>query len=682
MKNNGRGQDRTTTYDYVGGYYLVGKRFDDTDLGFASTTVKDVELGTTVQTVYRMDPPLQRLPFTRTVTSTDGSAEKDEQFTYQAVPADAYLTAATEPVSSTPYVVLSGHTVSYAGHTYEDTTTYDHFAQPSSRTHCEDGVCTYSYSWTTTIRPIGCSAAPTSRRATMRRRRAARSMSYRRRPTATSTDGFDLAGQSSVLCDDADACTCVPGRSTSCGSTARWVDVERDRTYDAFGNLWSSSLPNHNVVFYYDGPSGQVTTKMTSWTQFSGIVVARSLTHAYSYDGAGRMLTDTDEDRHTTVYHYDALNRVSSIDHPSGATDWYLFANLGTIATDARASQAVIKVSAATGHAPPTGEGRAFGQWDAQYFDGSGTVYEDQQNGDYGNVVRVSRREVYSSPGHAIYYTKPEFVSAGPSQHEFEVDYDAAGRAITAWKLKAGTRTDQLGMYEYTGAQVKETDANGKTVTTTLNSHSLPVTRIDGVGTTTYHYDTANRLRRVDLPNSTAVVIGYDTWSRRKSIADPLIGALTFAYDDVGNLLTKTEVNRNLTTTFAYDGASRPTREVTPEGVASLFYGLGHLDHVTDQAGTLQLGYDSAGNLTSKTLTFNDLTTPQNVSYEFDYLGRKTKKTFPDGTYEQYRYCDDANLSNNLHEVDLSGLAVATFSNYDASGRVKHRQTSAGTTDY
>ena len=682
VKNNGRGQDRTTTYDYTDGYYLVGKRFDDTDLGFASTTVKDVELGTTVETVYRMDPPLQRLPLTRTVTSTDGSAAKNEVFTYQAVPADAYLTAATEPVSSTPYVVLSGHTVSYAGHSYEDTTTYDHFAQPRSRTHCEDGVCTYSYTWTTndtTNWLLGRTDIAESYDAP-----ATSGSQHVLSKTAYSylDNGFDLAAQSSVLCDDADACTCVPGRLTSCGSTARWVDVETNRTYDAFGNLWSSFLPNHSVVFGYDGPSGQVTSKMTSWTQFSGIVFARSLTHAYSYDGAGRMLTDIDEDRHTTVYHYDALNRVSSIDHPSGATDWYLFANLGTIATDARASQAVIKVSAATGHGPPTGEGRAFGQWDAQYFDGFGTVYTEQRNADYGDVVTLGRRDVYSSSGHVVYYTRPELVSAGASQHEYEIDYDAAGRATSAWKLKSGTRTDALGQYEYIGAKLKETDANGKVVTTTFNSHGLPLTRVDAVGTTTYHYDSGNRVRRIDLPNNTLVGLQYDSWSRRKSLTDPLLGTLTFGYDDVGNLITKTEVNRDRTTTFAYDGANRATSETTPEGVARLFYGMQHLDHVTDQAGTLQLGYDGAGNLTSKTLTFNDLPTAQTVSYEFDYLGRRTKKTFPDGTYVQYRYWDDANLSNNLREVDVNGLAVATYSNYDASGRVRHRQTSAGSTDY
>src|SRR6266496_1292276 len=63
-------------------------------------------------------------------------------------------------------------------------------------------------------------------------------------------------------------------------------------------------------------------------------------------------------------------------------------------------------------------------------------------------------------------------------------------------------------------------------------------------------------------------------------------------------------------------------------------------------------------------------------------------KTFPDGLALTYSYLDDANLSNNLGSVAYRFgtrgplVTVASFSNYDANGKVQWRQTSAGSTLY
>ena len=93
------------------------------------------------------------------------------------------------------------------------------------------------------------------------------------------------------------------------------------------------------------------------------------------------------------------------------------------------------------------------------------------------------------------------------------------------------------------------------------------VTRTDGEGnTTTYNYDSLNRLESMTNPNGGITVLSYDGDDCVPvSMTDGEGNTSTFSYDAMNRILASTDAEGN-TTSHAYDANGWETSVTAPDG--------------------------------------------------------------------------------------------------------------------
>ncbi len=180
--------------------------------------------------------------------------------------------------------------------------------------------------------------------------------------------------------------------------------------------------------------------------------------------------------------------------------------------------------------------------------------------------------------------------------------------------------------------------------------------------------------------------IQWDSLGRRVRVADPDSGVWTFRYDDAGRELERTHnggTNQARTRLTSYDALGRPSaRSFAPSGLgtanATLVYendaaspAFGQLVEV-QSAGTwatsYRYGYDAAGRRDSVVQRTAGL--EFGAAWQFDELGRVTRKLFPDGEAFDYAW-DGARLREIRADPANTAFtgAVLMGADYDALGR-------------
>lgn len=677
VRDNGREPAKTETYNYLNGTYIPSSTFSDDDLGFSTVTVVDQEGTSTVTLYYTNTDARHQIPSMRYVVDKNGNNLQTEIWQYQDISANQYLS----DTGSTEYYVLSQYQKStISGVNHQENYTYDHFGNVVEVDAC-DGVspkiCYYNYitinndvsawhlgrvDWEESY------GSPASQAA---------QITLSKKHLVYAADGLSLQEEDDLLCDDAQSCVCTSGPTTQCDSSAnaRWVPVRQLLSYDPVGRVASTTdALGYTTSFTYDAGSDQLASEKHVLRNGRLFYTVEQL---WYYDEFGRLTQRVPFNQSTINFGYDRLSRLNRIDRPDGGSDTYLFPNWGTASGAVSSVQSVVRVTAPTASGYPTGNGRSFGGiWSAQYFDGFGGVFETLNKADNGDAIRTTRVESSNILAHTVTYSRPVFDSTPTDTDLIQVAYDSAGRPSTVTKLASN---QVLRSYDYsTPLQTVATDSNGHSVTTTFDSLLNKAKRIDAAGTTQYRRDVSERVYRVDLPNNTSVLTSYDSWGRRRSLTDPDLGQMSYAWNDVGNIQSRTDMVRNLTTSFQYDAFSHVTMKTAPEGITYYDYNenLQQLSDVSDPAGTVYFGYDSSGRITSKSLFLNDYANELDVSYTFDIYGHESSKTYPDGTVVYYNPTD----SGNLGSVYIGSNWLATYTDYDASRKPHTRTTGAATT--
>jgi RHS repeat-associated protein len=167
----------------------------------------------------------------------------------------------------------------------------------------------------------------------------------------------------------------------------------------------------------------------------------------------------------------------------------------------------------------------------------------------------------------------------------------------------------------------------------------------------------------------------YDSLSRLLTAHNPESGLITYQYDNGGNLLSKTSpvanqpVGSTQTTTisYCYDALNRITGKAygaqscpLSSPVVTYAYdqgtnGIGHLTHVTDQAGTASYSYDILGRMASGQRTIAGVT--KNMSYTYNLDGSVATVKYPSGATITYtpdsagRMLKAVDSGNNINYV-------------------------------
>jgi RHS repeat-associated protein len=315
-------------------------------------------------------------------------------------------------------------------------------------------------------------------------------------------------------------------------------------TYDAAGRLLTETDPlGHVTTHAYDkvGNETSVTdpnNHTTSYQYDAQNRVTRITTPdngitQFTYDGTGGRLTTTDPKNHTTTYTYDAANRETSVTSPTGQR-W-------TYAYDANGN--LVSTVDANGNSTQTaGDGTTTRSYDA-----------------VGRVTSIAFSD--STPGVSFVYdsvgNRTQMTDGAGSQ---TFTYDAANRLTGVTR---GTNTFAYA-YDLAANLTSRTYPDGTVTTYGYDNDERLASATSGGSTTSYAYDADGNLTQTTLPSANGYVETrtYDRADRVTDVKNAKVGSVlsefALALDPAGNPTTVTRSGAtSSTTTYTYDASDR-----------------------------------------------------------------------------------------------------------------------------
>ncbi len=364
-------------------------------------------------------------------------------------------------------------------------------------------------------------------------------------------------------------------------------------TYDALGRLRTKVKPDDTVTFTYDA-SGNVLSVTDGDSSLSyvydamhRIVEARTAATAgqpasvvrISYDAEGRRGTMTDPAGGVQQYTYDDRSRLSRLVDPAG--------NVFDFTYDSQDRRTGLTLGTAGAVS-----------WSHDVASRVTAISHGAQSIDYGYDLasnRVSTTDADGLHGYTFDAVNRLIAASHPAGQPAEsYAYDLMGNRTSshlssAYVYDAANRLRSDDTYDYSY------DGNGNLVGKTVRATGA---------TTTYTFDTENRLVRADLPGGGIATYRYDGLGRR--IAKTVDGLLTqYVYDESDILVEY--IGGTVTARYTHGPIADEVLAVV-RGGASYFFewdALGSVRRVVDAGGAevASYTYDSFGNLLAETGT-------------------------------------------------------------------------------
>ncbi|HZU13390.1 MAG TPA: RHS repeat-associated core domain-containing protein [Chloroflexota bacterium] len=393
------------------------------------------------------------------------------------------------------------------------------------------------------------------------------------------------------------------GDSTHPGDVTGYVDPKGNTTtfqYDSNGDLTQVCDPLGNETTYgYDG-MGRMTSMVSPKGNAPGSNPA-SFTSSYidnaanqvtqvtdplghitsdQYDENGNLIQTTDPRTNLTTYGYDADNELTSVTRANTPPLTYGYDGDGNLQTESNG----LSKTTTYGYDPldrlssvtdPLSRTTAYG------YDGAGNLTSVQD--------ALQRTTTYG--------------------------YDAVNE-LTSITYSDGTTHNVSYGYTPDGLLASMTDGTGSS-SFLYDSLNRLVQATDGAGQVVkYGYDLANNLTSLTYPNTEVVSRGYDADNRLTSVADWLSHTTSFGYDPNSNLTSETYPN-GTAANFSFDNADTLTQIADTKGGAPLWtfgYTRDPNEQVqtsTDplQSATHTYSYDALNRLTGDSQGSNNTTT-------------------------------------------------------------------------
>jgi RHS repeat-associated protein len=369
---------------------------------------------------------------------------------------------------------------------------------------------------------------------------------------------------------------------------------------------------NQHVEVY--DPLGRLTSRSDG-----GELLAR-----YEYDGDDNRTLMLDGLNHQTLYTYDALNRVKTVNHANVQTETFTYDAVGNTKTYNDGRGADIRSDYDELNHPRT-----------------------QTDGE-GNTTSLR----YDGEGLLLEKTDPKGAA-----YKMSYEYNALRSLTKVTDARSG-----VWLYGYDGAQ------NLKSAKDALNH------------TVAYDYDSLNRLRQVTQPQSLMTTYGYDADNNRNSITDPKGQLTTIAYDELDRPQTLSYGNTSGAGPKGYSYGYDPENNLTSvaeqtgptqtRNYSRSFDARNRIKTTTDPYGrTVSFDYDAANNLKK----IKDSQQKETL-YDYDGRNRLQTVTLPNSTQATYTWYADG----LLQRVDY-GAEMKREYTYDNADRLTQLTNTAGT---
>lgn len=478
---------------------------------------------------------------------------------------------------------------------------------------------------------------------------------------------------------------------------SKWITTTS--TYDIYGNVNSTTDGRGKVTqFFYEDSTHALPTKvivdpqnstgtqttLTAYDTATGLVTSRTDPNGQvsTIDYTNQLLGTVDPFGRPGIAKAPAIN-IGGTNHQGRVTTTYIdSARQVIVATDLSAeNDKLLKTRTTT--------------------DQLGRPVLTEQTED-GNSYTISMRHAYLDMGRVILTSSAMRSTAANTDSWTRVTKDTAGRVKEVASFGGATQPAWSGTTGiFTGVVTTAYDAQFTTVTDQVGK--LRRSMVDGLGRlirvdepdgngnldlpngggpaqpTNYGYDVFGNLTGVTQGSQTRT-FSYDSLSRLRTAVNPESGAITYQYDDNGNLLVKTDA-RLVSAHYEYDGINRATRRwyngssstsATTHNSPALPSGVGATDEVKFYYDTQSLPAGAPSYTRGSTvgrLVAQVYGTGSNGDYyAYDVLGRQTLKYQQVGAIN-YQLSASYNLSGAINTVAYpSGRTVTNT--YDNAGRL------------
>jgi len=444
------------------------------------------------------------------------------------------------------------------------------------------------------------------------------------REVRTETQGFDGSGTSTPIYKDTEydglGRPFKMSRPYYAGQTAYWITV----AYDAMGRTVTQTQADNTVTSSsYNGltitvtnANNQARTKVTnSQGEVVSVQDANGKTLTSQYDPFGNLTSTTDALGNQSAMVYDLRGRKTQMIDPDMGTWTYSYDALGQLIRQVDAkNQTSTMVYDLLGRMNKRTEPDLVSNWYYDFYKGGATCSK--------GIGKVCQSESSSGYSKTITYDSLGRISSSstvidvPSPYVESVTYDGNGRV--------STRTYPSGLvvgYVYTALSYLQQVTNNATnapywQATSLDAegHLLSQTYGNGAVTQQTFNVTNGRL--------TAIVAGSGN----------AVQNLSYRYDNLGNILQRTDGNEGLTENFGYDVLNRLTSSSVSSGgagVVNSVYAYDDIGNVTVRPDGSTLSYpgSGAGSVRPHAVSRVTMSAGNYVTYGYDANGNQINQT-------------------------------------------------------
>jgi RHS repeat-associated protein len=459
-------------------------------------------------------------------------------------------------------------------------------------------------------------------------------------------------------------------------SVLRTVTRQGQPAYSRKQDFSYNTTTGHPTSIVSDPGTANASTKSFVYNNYgnlAGVTLSAagltSRTDVTGYDATQRFLTIAYNSAYpnikTTSVYNDITGNVESTTNPDGLTTSYTYDGLGRVKTESDNNGKMVTTSYAwaSGHPYTT----SFAQYLVQtvsntagtsyaFYDRLGRLSRAATKGFNGQMIFTDDR--YNTIGQLARRSNPYFQGT-PLQNSI-FSYDAYGR-MAGQTIPGGNNTT----YTYATAGdnyvTTATNAAGQDKKTfTDKSGQLSRTEDEG-GTLDYTYHSNGAIKSTTL-NGSALVLQtqYDAYGRKIKSTDPNYGSYQYAYNAFDEQVSQTDP-KGVIYKYSYNESGALKTRTGPEGIYNYTYSTapgpncGKLVQLTAMGSTINYKYGMGDKINmEERISGTEVFTTQ---YSYDNCGRLKSMVYPNNKAIEYTY--NAN-DGSYAAIGLPGAVYST----------------------